>query len=102
LIEGTNQTGLLPESLIWEYVVQISSLIRTLHAASLACRCLHLSRILVDGDSKAGRAKSRYKILFLSTKIYSFCFSRIWLSGVGIADILEGTINGTVHQHIVN
>jgi len=81
--KGTNQSGLLAESLIWEYVVQISSLIRTLHAASLACRCLHLSRILVDGDSKTGRAKSR-----------------IWLSGVGISDILDGTIPGAVHQHI--
>jgi len=83
--KGTSQTGLLAESLIWEYVVQISSLIRTLHAVSLSCRCLHLSRILVDGDSKTGRSKSR-----------------IWLSGVGIADILEGTINGTIHQHIQN
>ena len=56
---GTSQSGLLAEALLWEYVVQISSLIRTLHAASLSCRCLHLSRILVDGDSKSGRAKSR-------------------------------------------
>jgi PAB-dependent poly(A)-specific ribonuclease subunit 3 len=84
-ILGNSQTGLLAESLIWEYVVQISSLIRTLHAASLACRCLHLSRLLVDGDSKAGRAKSR-----------------VWLSGIGIADILDGSINGPVHQHIQN
>ncbi|CAM4925942.1 unnamed protein product [Rotaria socialis] len=83
--KGTNQTGLLAETLIWEYVVQISSLIRTLHAALLSCRCLHLSRILVDGDSKTGRAKSR-----------------LWLSGVGIADILEGNINGTIQQHIQN
>ncbi|CAF0850932.1 unnamed protein product [Rotaria sordida] len=83
--KGTSQTGLLAESLIWEYVVQMSSLIRTLHGVSLACRCLNLSRILVDGDSKAGRGKSR-----------------LWLSGVGIADILDGTINGTVHQHILN
>ncbi|CAF5199088.1 unnamed protein product, partial [Rotaria magnacalcarata] len=60
--KGTNQTGLLAETLIWEYVVQISSLIRTLHAALLSCRCLHLSRILVDGDSKTGRAKSRHRI----------------------------------------
>lgn len=85
LFQGTSQSGLLAESLIWEYVVQISSLIRTLHAVPLSCRCLHLSRILVDGDSKTGRSKSR-----------------IWLSGVGIADILEGTINGTIHQHIQN
>ncbi len=27
--------------------------------------------------------------------------SRIWLSGVGIADILDGAITGAVHQHIV-
>ncbi|CAF0937819.1 unnamed protein product [Adineta ricciae] len=83
--KGTSQSGLLAEPLIWEYVVQMSSLIRTLHAASLACRCLHLSRILVDGDSKTGRAKSR-----------------IWLSGVGISDILEGTIQGAIHQHMQN
>jgi len=29
-----------------------------------------------------------------------FCH-RVWLSGIGIADILDGTINGTVHQHMV-
>ena len=42
---------------------------------------------------------------FLFNKKYPLIdvfFSRVWLSGVGIADILEGTINGTVHQHIVN
>jgi len=84
--KGTSQAGLLSESLIWEYVVQISSLIRTLHGVSLSCRCLHLSRLLVDGDSKVGRSKSR-----------------IWLSGVGIADILDGAINTTiVHQHMQN
>ncbi|CAF1374330.1 unnamed protein product [Rotaria magnacalcarata] len=83
--KGTSNTSLLSESLVWEYVVQISSLIRTLHGVPLACRCLNLSRILVDGDSRAGRGKSR-----------------IWVSGVGIADILDGTINGTVHQHILN
>jgi hypothetical protein len=59
VIEGTSQSSLLAESLIWEYVVQISSFIRTLHGLSLACRCLYLSRILVDGDSRMGRGKSR-------------------------------------------
>ncbi|CAF1633020.1 unnamed protein product [Adineta ricciae] len=83
--KGTSQTTLLSEALIWEYVVQISSLIRTLHGLSLTSRCLQPSRILVDGDSKGGRGKAR-----------------IWLSGVGIADILDGTMNGAVHQHIQN
>ncbi len=100
MISGTSQTGLLTESLIWEYVVQISSFIRTLHGVSLACRCLHLSRLLIDGDSKAGRAKSRYKLLqrYENTKL----LSRIWLSGIGIADILDGALNGAVHQHMQN
>ena len=31
----------------------------------------------------------------------SFSFDRLWLSGVGIADILDGTLNGTVLQHMV-
>jgi len=31
-----------------------------------------------------------------------FSLIRIWLSGVGIADILDGSINGTVHQYIQN
>ncbi|CAF0799190.1 unnamed protein product [Didymodactylos carnosus] len=82
--KGTTQAGLLAEALIWEYVVQISSLIRTIHSANLSCRCLHLSRLLVDGDSKASRAKSR-----------------VWLSGVGIADILDVGTNGQTHSLLV-
>ncbi len=77
MIKGTNQTGLLAESLIWEYVVQISSLIRTLHGVSLACRCLHLSRILVDGDSKAGRGKSRYKLIKIHSKNHIIVFQNM-------------------------
>ncbi|CAF0726742.1 unnamed protein product [Didymodactylos carnosus] len=80
----TTQAGLLAEALIWEYVVQISSLIRTIHSANLSCRCLHLSRLLVDGDSKVSRAKSR-----------------IWLSGVGIADILDVGTTGQTHSSLV-
>uniref|UniRef100_A0A8C6A6J7 Poly(A) specific ribonuclease subunit PAN3 n=1 Tax=Marmota marmota marmota TaxID=9994 RepID=A0A8C6A6J7_MARMA len=30
--------GLLPESLIWAYIVQLSSALRTIHTAGLACR----------------------------------------------------------------
>ncbi|GIY22410.1 PAN2-PAN3 deadenylation complex subunit pan3 [Caerostris extrusa] len=32
--------GLLPESLSWGYIVQLSSVLRTIHAAGLACRAL--------------------------------------------------------------
>ncbi|XP_078459104.1 PAN2-PAN3 deadenylation complex subunit PAN3 isoform X1 [Lampetra planeri] len=44
--------GLLPESLIWAYVVQLSSALRTVHSAGLACRVMHPSKILVGGKTR--------------------------------------------------
>ena len=46
--------GLLPESLIWAYIVQLSSALRTVHTAGLACRVMDPSKILITG-------KTRYK-----------------------------------------
>lgn len=48
--------GLLPESLIWAYIVQLSSALRTIHTAGLACRVMDPSKILITG-------KTRYKYL---------------------------------------
>ncbi|XP_022651277.1 PAN2-PAN3 deadenylation complex subunit pan3-like isoform X1 [Varroa destructor] len=48
--------GLLPESLIWTYVVQLSSALRTVHAANLAIRCLDPSKVLL---SSAGKSRLR-------------------------------------------
>ena len=48
--ESRQHAGLLPESLIWTYVVQLSSAIRTVHAAGLACRVLgDPSKIIITG-----------------------------------------------------
>ncbi|UYV83720.1 PAN3 [Cordylochernes scorpioides] len=44
--------GLLPESLIWAYVVQLSSVLRTIHAAGLACRTIEPSKILITAKSR--------------------------------------------------
>ena len=44
--------GLLPESLIWSYVVQLSSSLRAIHAAGLSCRSLDPSKIIVYGKSR--------------------------------------------------
>ncbi|XP_067134771.1 PAN2-PAN3 deadenylation complex subunit pan3 isoform X3 [Centruroides vittatus] len=44
--------GLLPESLIWAYIVQLSSVLRTIHAAGLACRAFEPSKILITGKSR--------------------------------------------------
>uniref|UniRef100_A0A8C5Q0L8 PAN2-PAN3 deadenylation complex subunit PAN3 n=1 Tax=Leptobrachium leishanense TaxID=445787 RepID=A0A8C5Q0L8_9ANUR len=44
--------GLLPESLIWAYIVQLSSALRTTHTAGLACRVMDPSKILISGKSR--------------------------------------------------
>ncbi|KAF7251000.1 PAN2-PAN3 deadenylation complex subunit pan3 [Varanus komodoensis] len=44
--------GLLPESLIWAYVVQLSSALRTIHTAGLACRVMDPTKILVTGKTR--------------------------------------------------
>ncbi|ESO93814.1 hypothetical protein LOTGIDRAFT_209346 [Lottia gigantea] len=52
---GTPQpanNGLLPESLIWTYVVQLSSALRAIHATGLACRSLDPTKILIYGKSR--------------------------------------------------
>ncbi|XP_041356665.1 PAN2-PAN3 deadenylation complex subunit pan3-like isoform X2 [Gigantopelta aegis] len=43
---------LLPESLIWTYVVQLSSALRAIHAAGLAYRILEPSKILIYNKSR--------------------------------------------------
>ncbi|KAK6172940.1 hypothetical protein SNE40_016494 [Patella caerulea] len=45
-------SGLLPESLIWTYVVQLSSALRAIHATGLACRSLDPTKILIYGKSR--------------------------------------------------
>ncbi|KAM8976823.1 PAN2-PAN3 deadenylation complex subunit PAN3 isoform 2-T2 [Pelodytes ibericus] len=44
--------GLLPESLIWAYIVQLSSALRTTHTAGLACRVMDPSKILITGKTR--------------------------------------------------
>lgn len=44
--------GLLPESLIWAYIVQLSSALRAIHAAGLACGVLDPTKILISSKSR--------------------------------------------------
>lgn len=48
----TQQPGLLAESLIWAYVVQLSSALRTIHAHNLACRVMDPTKILLTDKSR--------------------------------------------------
>lgn len=56
--------GLLPESLIWTYVVQLTSALRCIHSAGLACRVMDPTKIIITEKS------------------------RLRINGVGIFDVL--------------
>jgi len=42
----------MPERLIWSYIIQLSSALRTVHAAGLACRVIDPSKVLLIGNSR--------------------------------------------------
>jgi PAB-dependent poly(A)-specific ribonuclease subunit 3 len=43
---------MLPENLLWAYIVQLSSVIRTIHTAGLAARSLDPTKILVTSRTR--------------------------------------------------
>lgn len=47
-----HSAGLLPEGLIWTYIVQLSSALRAIHTAGLACRVMDPTKILILGKSR--------------------------------------------------
>ena len=42
----------IPEALLWGYVVQIASALKSVHAVGLAARCLEPSKVLVTGKNR--------------------------------------------------
>ncbi|KAG1648521.1 PAN2-PAN3 deadenylation complex subunit pan3 [Nymphon striatum] len=48
----SSRKALLPESQLWAYIVQLSSVIRTIHMAGLACRNLDPTKVLITAKSR--------------------------------------------------
>lgn len=46
------QTNKLPENVIWNYIIQLTSALRIIHAAGLACRALDPTKIILTGRSR--------------------------------------------------
>ena len=55
--------SLMPERLIWSYIIQLSSALRTVHAAGLACRVIDPSKILLIGNSRCVMQQFAIEIL---------------------------------------
>merc|ERR1712226_1006015 len=49
---GSSSSGLLSESLIWTYIIQLTSALRHVHSSGLACRTLEPSKILVVNKTR--------------------------------------------------
>ncbi|XP_032235298.1 PAN2-PAN3 deadenylation complex subunit pan3 isoform X2 [Nematostella vectensis] len=49
---GGSRHGLMPERLIWSYIIQLSSALRAIHSAGLPCRMIDPSKILLIGNSR--------------------------------------------------
>lgn len=64
-LNASRSLGLLSEQSVWDYIIQLTSIIRTVHSANLACRIISPARIIVDHKS------------------------RLRLSGVGIFDVVD-------------
>lgn len=52
LADGGRQPVLLPENILWSYIVQLSSALRLMHANGLACRVVDPSKIIVTDKSR--------------------------------------------------
>ena len=42
----------LSEAVIWQYMIQLTSALRTLHHSGLAVRCVDMSKVLVLGSNR--------------------------------------------------
>ena len=69
---------LLPEGLLWHYIVQMSSSIRLIHALGLAYRTVHPSKILITSPIPKGPP----------SQLHSSQFPRIRLNACGLYDVI--------------
>lgn len=68
-------TGAISEKLLWSYIIQLTSALRSVHSAGLACRTIDLTKII------------------MISKL------RIRVSGVGVLDVVDSNAGSPTPQH---
>ncbi|CAG2100857.1 unnamed protein product [Medioppia subpectinata] len=71
-----SQRKLLPEPLIWNFIIQISSALRAIHSSGLSCRALDPTKIIITSGSCSTSANNSQE------------YPRLRLSGCGVFDVL--------------
>ena len=48
----SNSNNFVDENLIWSFIIQLTSALKTVHASGLACRNIHPSKIIVTSTNR--------------------------------------------------
>ncbi|XP_074596840.1 poly(A) specific ribonuclease subunit PAN3 [Brevipalpus obovatus] len=76
---------LLPESVIWTIIIQLSSAIRTIHANNLACRAIDPTKIIITSGGPDNGQGSHYNQFMNPLHLNP----RVRLSSCGVFDVIS-------------
>lgn len=71
----------LSEAVIWQYVIQSTSALRTLHHSGLAVRCIDMSKVLVLGSNRYTHVMN---MIFVNIIVHN----RVWFNCCGLVDVI--------------
>ena len=81
----------VPENVIWSYVVQMASALKTIHSTGLAARTLEISKILLT-------SKMRYTVRCEFVKVL-LTLRRLRLNCCGMLDVIQPDQSRSVQEH---
>ncbi len=86
-LQQGRRAGWLPEDLVWEYVIQLVSLLQVVHSSGLAFRCIDSTKVLVTGRKRFVRAIGRGRVTPRPLGFFSLS-PRLRVNCGGMMDIL--------------
>ena len=91
----------LSEAVIWQYVIQLTSALRTLHHSGLAVRCIDMSKVLVLGSNRYVCGVIIFMAYNKSMPYDYYCIlynSRVWFNCCGLVDVITYDITTSEDQ----
>ena len=90
----------LSEAVIWQYVIQLTSALRTLHHSGLAVRCIDMSKVLVLGSNRYVCGVIIF-VAYSKSMPYDYCIlynNRVWFNCCGLVDVITYDITTSEDQ----
>ena len=92
----------LSEAVIWQYVIQLTSALRTLHHSGLAVRCVDMSKVLVLGSNRYVIVTvifiNNTKRVLILCCYYILSNNRVWFNCCGLVDVITYDITTSEDQ----